>query len=65
MKHSMPALVAFLLLATSAIYAQPVLSAPYTGTPAGTSSGEVLCTCCGADADAQSTPAAVGDHAGD
>jgi hypothetical protein len=42
MKHSMPVLLAFLLLSTSAVYAQPVPSAPYTGTPAGTSSGEVL-----------------------
>jgi hypothetical protein len=33
---------AFLLLVTSAIYAQPVRSGAYTGTPAGTSSGNVL-----------------------
>lgn len=42
MKHSLTVLVAFLLLTTSAVYAQPVQSAPYTGTPAGTSSGDVL-----------------------
>ena len=31
-----------LLLATSTVFAQPVQSAPYTGTPAGTSSGDIL-----------------------
>ena len=42
MKHSMPVLLVFLLLASSAVSAEMVPSGPYTGTPAGTSSGDVL-----------------------
>jgi hypothetical protein len=42
MKHSLTVLAAFLLLATSAAHAEMVPSGTYTGTAAGTSSGDVL-----------------------
>jgi hypothetical protein len=42
MTHLTTVLVTFLLFTTSAVYAQPVRSAPYTGNPTGTSSGNVL-----------------------
>jgi len=42
MKQIIVVALGVLLLATSAVYAQPVQSGPYTGTPAGTSTGDVL-----------------------
>ena len=42
MKQIIVVALGVMLLSTSAVYAQPVPSAPYTGSPAGTSTGDVL-----------------------